>query len=243
MAQDDEVLDEQAFNETYGKLPTMPHIGGHRDLDSVYDSLAAEFGLEPRPETVAPESQAGLTDPGEKQTLDWFDAWGGGLGDVLADLTPFISGIKELSEAKGLWEAADRVQKDTATEADFALIQSFMEEASADKTVGYHIGSILRQLPAFAIELWAGVGVARAGAKGAAKLGIKSLQAGLEKTIRERGVQGIARKLTSQATALEVAGETAEAAIKRKAAEGLMKDVIKHTPGKAIMEATKQESG
>ena len=181
----------------------------------------------------------GLTDPGEKKTLDWSDAWSGGFGDILGDLTPFVSGVKELAEAKSLWEAADRVKKETATPEDFALIQSFMEEASADKTVGYHLNSILRQLPAFAVELWAGLGVARAGTKAAAKIGIESLQAGLEKTIKQRGIQGIAKKLDVQAAALEAAGETVEAATKSKAAKGLMEGVVKHTPAKAIGEAAK----
>jgi len=185
------------------------------------------------------EKPTGLVEPGEKKTLDWSDAWDGGLGDIIGDMTPFVAGVKELAEAKSLWEAADRVKNDTATPEDFQLIQAFMEEAGADKTVGYHINSILRQLPAFAVELWAGVGVARLGAKGAAKLGIEAIQTGLEKTIKDRALRSTARKLTSQATALEASGEVAEGAMKRKAAEGLMKTIVKDSPVKAITEAGK----
>ena len=205
--------------------------------DSAREALVALGEWDPAWDEQAEPS--GLTDPGEKKTLDWGDAWGGGFGDVLGDLTPFVAGVKELSEAKGLWEAADRVKNETATPEDFELIQSYMEEASSDKTVGYHIGSILRQLPAFGVELWAGMGAARAGTKAAAKLGIESLQAGLEKTIKQRGLQGIAKKLDVQAAALEAAGETVEAATKRKAAKGMMEGVVKHTPAKAIGEAAK----
>ena len=192
-----------------------------------------------KPEWDIEEEPEGLTEPGEKKTLGWSDAWSGGFGDILGDITPFVSGVKELAESKELWEAADRVKKDTATEEDFKMIQAFMEEASADKTVGYHIGSILRQLPAFGIEMWAGVGLATKATKAAAKLGIESLQVGLEKTIKQKSMESIARNQLAQAAALEAAGDATAGGIKRKAAEGVLKEVIKTSPWKAVKEAGK----
>lgn len=205
---------------------------------STLDRIAKATGTydpswdEPKPSDV-------LDIPDDGRTLTWSDAWSGGIGDILTDFVPVVSGVKELSELKDLHSAAKRVQDDLGTEEDFALIQKYMEEAAADTTIGYKVGSILRQLPAFGMEIWLGMGAARQGAKLAAKAGMKGLSDGLEKSIREAGVRGTVRSQLKQAAALEKAGDITQAAARRQAAKNLQRELAKSGFMKSTKEAAK----
>ena len=169
MPRDDELFDWEEFTETSGVLPNR-HIPdtGYRGFEENYDYLAEKHGLDRRP--IGPQTgpAAVLAEEGE-EVLDWSDAWSGGLGDVITDFIPIWSGVKELGESKDLWDAAKRIELETATEADFSMVKRFMDEAAADKTIGYHINNILRQLPAFALEIFVGLGVAK---KAASSIGL-----------------------------------------------------------------------
>ena len=219
----EEEFDWAALQERYGDLPENALSESTiRDLGKSYDIFASGLGLESRP--VQPEQRrASSTPPPElRKVLDWGDAWSGGLGDVLSDMVPIWSGVKELGEVKGLWEAAKRFEEGAPRPGDFDLLRQFMEEGAADKTVGYYIGSILRQLPAFAGEIWVGMGAAR---KAVAIPGMAALRESLEKSIHDAGTRAVARSFGKQSAALKASGDLVNAKVMRESADNLLSEM------------------
>ena len=105
MAQEDEVIDAQAFYETYGdSLAKTPMLGGERTLEGSYDRLADEYGLKPRPETL-PQPPVDAEIPEE---LGFMDA----MSEAFTNwerFIPVVATISEVSELAELYAASKAV--------------------------------------------------------------------------------------------------------------------------------------
>ena len=203
MAQEDEVLDEQAFYETYGNLPSMPQIGGSRGLNEIYDSLAAEFDLKPRAETLAPVQTTEQEIPEE---LGFMDA----MGEAFTNwerFIPVVSSISEVSELADLYEASKAVEAETATQEQYEMVAKYLAHQQAEKSFGYQVGSILAQLPAFVGEFAMGGAIAK---KAGMAFGGKALREAIETAGKKASQRNIGKALQRKARTAATAEKAAQ---------------------------------
>jgi len=140
-----------------------------------------------------------------KAGTEMMTAWdiGEGEGKTPWHYTPFIGGIYEAADASRLFNAANRFERDEATDHDKKLLVDYhamQQRMGGPSTIGYTVGSILTQLPAFAIELMTTAGI------------YSGVKKGVEKTALKAAEQVIKRAaLKASASAVTKAGKVAGA--------------------------------
>lgn len=117
--------------------------------------------------------------------------------------TPYAASVEEFDTLRSLWLDAKAVEDGTADEETLQRIVHWQEEQMRKPTIGYRVGRILRDLPAFVGEFLTGGAIASGGAR---KLLGKSVRELIERNLEGAAARGIARALTATAGAAAQVG-------------------------------------
>lgn len=105
--------------------------------------------------------------------------------------TPFFGGAVTAEKYATLWAASDRLERGVQTRDDEDLLLAFLAESQREQGIGYMVGSILTDLPGFAIEFWASGGLWSVGKTAGLKLAGKGLKEAVERAARKSSLRVI----------------------------------------------------
>lgn len=131
-------------------------------------------------------------------------------------MVPFVSGAADLDHMSELYHAATRMEAGKATPADIEMLSSFSAEADRERSIGYMVGEILTQLPAFAGEFLLTGGAATGIREGGKKVGREAVEGLINKSVRDAA----SRAAASRAGGLALKG--ADATLATAIQSGLM---------------------
>lgn len=186
-----------------------------------YDPFAGSFTRQ------VTQEQRGPADPDAYEELTFEDAW---QETNYKKFIPFIAGLEEGKEIYGLYEASVALENGTSTQEQREMLAAMLQHDKRSKSLGYKVGQIVFNMPAFLGEFVATGGVATAGRK-AVGLGLREA---IEKSLKKQGKENLFKGLSEKA-----AGRQARKEIKSLPLKELMKLAPKRTAG-ATVEAITQ---
>jgi len=140
------------------------------------------------------------------------------------ELAPFAGTAADIYDIAKIKMAADRLQKDEATQEDIDLVQSYLDKESRPKTFGYKVADVVAQIPAFAGEMYFTGGLAAAG-KAAA---FQTAKAASKKILSTATREALTKSLAKTATRKLLTGTA------KKIAGGLVAGSVQSLPAGAL---------